>query len=153
MDCSPVIFNKGGARVVRAPIACQAGTGASCSISLRSQLRPELRRDLDLHGAIVSDDLLLAGGADYQSRGDIRRCGELQRRRPEIDAVPSGYLAQLFALFDGRLRDLVVFLAVIAPLTAADEAGVERRTHHESTALGASRRPNMLHRVLVTAQR
>src|SRR5208283_3838523 len=56
------------------------------------QLRPELRRDLDLHGAVVSDDLLLAGGADNQGRGDIRRCGELQRRRPEIDAVPSRYL-------------------------------------------------------------
>src|SRR5882757_3077904 len=95
------------------------------------QLRPELRRDLDLHGTVVSDDLLLAGGADNQGRGDIRRCGELQRRRPEIDAVPSRYLAQIFALFDDRLRDLVVFLAVIVTLTAADEAGVERRTHHE----------------------
>jgi hypothetical protein len=51
------------------------------------QLRPELRRDLDLHGAVVSDDLLLAGGADNQGRGDIWRCGELQRCRPEIDAV------------------------------------------------------------------
>ncbi len=70
------------------------------------QLRPELRRDLDLHGAVVSDDLSLAGGADNQGRGDIRRCGELQRRCPEIDAVPSRYLAQLFALFDYRLRDL-----------------------------------------------
>jgi hypothetical protein len=30
-------------------------------------------------------------------------------------------------LSDDRLRDLVVFLAVIVPLTAADEAGVERR--------------------------
>ena len=95
------------------------------------QLRPELRRDVDLHGAVVSDDLLPAGGADNQGRGDIRRCGELQRRRPEIDAVPSCYLAQLFALFDDRLRDLVVFLAVIVPLTDADEAGVERRTHYE----------------------
>src|SRR5580704_5815966 len=95
------------------------------------QLRPELRRDLDLHGAVVSDDLMLAGGADNQGRGDIRRRGELQRRRPEVDAVPSRYLAQLFALFDDRLRDLVVFLAVIVALTAADEAGVERRTHHE----------------------
>ena len=64
------------------------------------QLRPELRRDLDLHGAVVSDDLLLAGGADNQGRGNIRRCGELQRRRPEIDAVPFRYLAQLFALFE-----------------------------------------------------
>jgi hypothetical protein len=50
------------------------------------QFRPELRRDLDLHGAVVSDDLLLAGGADNQGRGDIRRCGKLQGRRPEIDA-------------------------------------------------------------------
>src|SRR6266404_7957241 len=95
------------------------------------QLRPELRRDPGLHGAVVSDDLLLAGGADNQGRGDIRRCGELQRRRPQIDAVPSRYLAQLFALFDDRLRDFVVFLAIIVPLTAADKAGVERRTHHE----------------------
>src|SRR6266481_8239894 len=95
------------------------------------QLRPELRRDFDLHGAVVSDNLLLAGGADHQGRGDIRRCGELQRRRPEIDAVPSRYLAQLFALFDNRLRDLIVFLAVIVPLTAVDEAVVQRRTHHE----------------------
>jgi hypothetical protein len=37
-------------------------------------------------------------------------------------------IAQLFALSDDRLRDLVVFLAAIEPLTAADEAGVERRT-------------------------
>jgi hypothetical protein len=65
-----------------------------------------LRRDLDLIGAVVSDDLLLAGGVDNQGRGDIRRCGELQRRCPEIDAVPSRYLARLFALFDYRLRDL-----------------------------------------------
>jgi hypothetical protein len=33
------------------------------------QIRPELRRDLDLHGAVVSDNLLLAGGADNQGRG------------------------------------------------------------------------------------
>src|SRR5260370_23265009 len=92
------------------------------------QLRPELRRDLDLHTAVVSDNLLLAGGADNQGRGDIRRCGELQRRRPEIDAVPSRYLTQLLALFDDRLRHLVVFLAIIVPLTAACEVGVERRT-------------------------
>src|SRR4030088_1584493 len=77
------------------------------------QLRPELRRDLDLHGAVVSDDLLLAGGTDNQGRGDIRRCGELQRRSPEIDAVPSRYLAQLFALLDDRLRDPVAFFAVV----------------------------------------
>ena len=64
------------------------------------QLRPELRRDLDLHGAVVSDNLLLAGVADNQGQGDIRRCGELQRRRPEIDTVPSRYLAQHLALFD-----------------------------------------------------
>jgi hypothetical protein len=51
-------------------------------------------------------NLLLAGGADDQSR----RCGELQRRAPEINAVPSRYLAKLFALLDDRLRDLVVFL-------------------------------------------
>jgi hypothetical protein len=82
------------------------------------QLRPERRRDLDLHGGVVSDNLLLAGGADNQGRGDIRRCGELQRRRPEIDAMPSRHLAQLFALFDDRLRDLVVVLAVIVPLIA-----------------------------------
>src|SRR5271167_3400366 len=37
------------------------------------QLCPELRRDLDLHAAVVSDDLLLAGGADNQGRGDIGR--------------------------------------------------------------------------------
>jgi len=80
------------------------------------QLRPELRRDPGLHGAVVSDDLLLAGGADNQGRGDIRRCGKLQRRRPEIDAVAFRYLAQLFAPFYDRLRDLVVFLAVIVPL-------------------------------------
>ena len=30
------------------------------------QLSPELRRDLDLHGAVVSDNLLLTGGADNQ---------------------------------------------------------------------------------------
>src|ERR1700716_142020 len=117
------------------------------------QLRPELRRDLDLHGAVVSDDLLLAGGADDQGRGDIGRCGELQRRRPEIDAVPSRYLAQLIALFDDRLRDLVVFLAVIVPRTAADEAGIERRTHHERNALVARGRENMAERVLVVDQR
>src|SRR5882672_2751644 len=117
------------------------------------QLRPEIRRDLDLHGAVVSDDLLLTGGADNQGRGDIRRCRELQRRRPKIDAVPSRYLAQLFALFDDRLRDLVVFLAVIVPLTAADEAGVERRTNHERNALGARGRKNMVERVLVVDQR
>jgi hypothetical protein len=52
------------------------------------QLRLELRRDLDLHGAEVSDDLLLAVGADNQGGGETRSCGELQRRRPEIDAVP-----------------------------------------------------------------
>ena len=106
-----------------------------------------------MHGAVVSDDLLLAGGADNQGRGDIRRCGELQRCRPEIDAVPSRYLAQPFALFDDLRRDLLVFLAVIEPLTAADEAGVERRTHHEGNALGTSRRENMLERVLVVDQR
>jgi hypothetical protein len=33
------------------------------------QLRPELRRDLDLHGAVVSDDLLLAGAS--QSSYDL----------------------------------------------------------------------------------
>src|SRR3979409_530106 len=71
------------------------------------QLRPELRGDPDLHGAIVSNDLLLAAGTDNQGRGDIRRCGKLQRRRPEIDAVAFRYLVQLFALFDDRLRDLV----------------------------------------------
>jgi hypothetical protein len=74
------------------------------------QRRPELRRDLDLHGAVVSDDLLLTGCADNQSRGDIWRCGELQRRRPKIDAVPSSYLTQLFALFYDWLRNLVVSL-------------------------------------------
>src|SRR6202790_4113138 len=37
------------------------------------QLRPELGRDLDLHRAKVSDDLLLAGGADDEGRGEIRR--------------------------------------------------------------------------------
>jgi hypothetical protein len=42
----------------------------------------------------------------------------LQRRRPEIDAMPSRYFAQLFAPFDDRQRDLVVVLAVIVLLIA-----------------------------------
>src|SRR5260370_5189651 len=80
------------------------------------QLRPELRPDLDLHGAAVRDNLLLPGGADNQGRGDVRRCGELQRRRPQIDAVPFRYLAQAFALFYDRLRDPVVFPDVLEAL-------------------------------------
>jgi hypothetical protein len=83
------------------------------------QFRPEFRWDLDLHGAVIGDNLLFARGTDNQGRGDIRHFGELQRCGPEIDTVPARHFAQPFALFDGRLRDLVVFLAVIVPLTAA----------------------------------
>src|ERR1700737_5123428 len=139
MDCRPVIFSLSGVRMVRATSLSGGNRRVLFDELALLQLPPELRRDLDLHGAVVSDNLLLAGGADHQGRGEIRRCGELQRRRPEIDAVPSRYVAQLFALFDDRLRDLVVLLAVVVTLTAADEAGVERRTPHECNALGARR--------------
>jgi hypothetical protein len=59
------------------------------------QLRPEFRRDFNLHGTVVGGDLLPASGADNQSRSDLRRRSALQRRRPKIDAVPSGYSAQV----------------------------------------------------------
>jgi pimeloyl-ACP methyl ester carboxylesterase len=68
-------------------------------------------------------------------------------------STPCRRLAQPFAFFNDRLRDLVVFLAVIVTLTAADEPGVERRTHHERNPLGACGRENIVECVLTINQR
>jgi hypothetical protein len=57
---SPAIWRQG----VRAPSLSGGNRRVLFDEFAFLQLRPELRRDLDLHGAVVSDNLLLAGGAD-----------------------------------------------------------------------------------------
>src|SRR5712664_884819 len=95
------------------------------------QLGPEIRRNRRLHRGYVGEDLLFAPCTDDQSRGDVRGCGEQQRRGSEVYTVLGGHRAQLLSLFDVFARDVPGILSVVVTRTAGDESCIERRADHE----------------------
>ena len=119
---------------MRTPRARQPGTGAFCSISLCSFSSAQNS------GGILTCIELLAGtiAAHWQRRQPTpKRHPALQRirtRGSKIDAVPPA-TSRSFSRFSMTGWGILEFLAIIVPRTAADEAGVQRRTDHELSAL------------------